>query len=80
MLFEILNGTDRFNTLLATIPGINPRTLSARLEELQKHGVVTRARTSQSPSRVRYALTPKGQEMRQLMSAIASFSLRWYQS
>ncbi len=78
VLFEILNGTDRFNTILATIPGINPRTLSARLEELQKQGLVTRARTSQSPSRVRYTPTPKGQEMRQIMSEIASFSLRWY--
>jgi len=79
VLLELLNGNNRFNTLLNDIPGINPRTLSTRLTEFQNLGLIKKEATSASPSRVTYSLTPKGEEMRHIVREIVSFSLKWYQ-
>ena len=79
VLLELLNGNNRFNTLLNDIPGINPRTLSIRLTEFQEIGLIKKEAASTNPSRVTYSLTPKGEEMRHLLREIVSFSLKWYQ-
>lgn len=79
VLLELLNGNNRFNTLLRDIPGINPRTLSTRLMEFQDLGLIKREANTSSPTRVSYSLTPKGEEMRQLLREIVSFSLKWHQ-
>jgi len=79
VLLELLNGNNRFNTLLNQIPDINPRTLSTRLTEFQNMGLIKKETASSNPSRITYSLTPKGEEMRNLLREIASFSLKWYQ-
>lgn len=78
VLMELLRGADRFNTLLKTIPGISPRTLSMRLDDLESVGLVTRTMEDPSPRRIRYQLTSKGEDMRHLLREMASFSLRWF--
>ncbi len=54
VLMELLNGSDRFNTLKDAVPNISPRTPSSRLDDLQRAGVVRRELTKQNPSRIRY--------------------------
>jgi DNA-binding HxlR family transcriptional regulator len=78
VMMEFFRGTDRFNTLLKAIPGISPRTLSMRLDDLEKAGLVTRTTQDSGLSRVRYQLTAKGEDMRHLLREMASFSLRWF--
>ena len=78
VLMELFRGTDRFNTLLKTLPGISPRTLSMRLDDLEKTGLAIRTATDSSSPRIRYELTSKGEEMRHLVREMASFSLRWF--
>jgi DNA-binding HxlR family transcriptional regulator len=78
VLMEFLRGTDRFNTLLKAIPGISPRTLSTRLDDLEKAGLVMRAAPDTGSRRIRYQLTSKGEDMRQLLREMTSFSLRWF--
>jgi len=78
VLMELFRGTDRFNTLLEALPGISPRTLSARLDSLEKLGLATRITRESSPRRIRYQLTSKGEDMRLLLREMASFSLRWF--
>ena len=78
VLLELLNGNNRFNTLLNDIPGINPRTLSTRLTEFQDIGLIKKDAASTTPSRVTYSLTPKGEEMRHLLLEIVGFSLKWH--
>ncbi len=75
---EVLNGNNRFNTLLKDIPGINPRTLSTRLAEFRQMGLIRRETAAADPLRVSYSLTRKGEEMRQLFREIAGFSLKWH--
>ena len=78
VLLELLNGNNRFNTLLNDIPGINPRTPSTRLTEFQDIGLIKKDAASTTPSRVTYSLTPKGEEMRHLLLEIVGFSLKWH--
>ncbi len=78
VLLELLNGLDSFNMLLHAIPRLNPRSLSARLDDFERAGIVARESVSSQPVRVRYRLTPKGEDMRPLLRELVSFSLRWY--
>jgi|SRR5215471_1369892 len=78
ILMEVLSGTDHFNLLKQAVPRISPRTLSSRLDELEKVGLIARKVTHQSPSRVMYTLTAKGEDIRPLLRVITGFSLKWY--
>src|SRR5215470_19886079 len=60
VLMEVLSGTNHFNLLRQAVPRISPRTLSFRLDELEKVGLIAREETNQRPSSVKYALTKKG--------------------
>jgi DNA-binding HxlR family transcriptional regulator len=78
VLMEFLRGTDRFNTLMKAIPGISPRTLSMRLDDLERAGLVRRITSNFASPRVRYQLTLKGEDMRHLLREVTSFSLKWF--
>lgn len=52
----------RFCQLQDLVGGINPRTLSARLQSLEEKGIITRTPTS-SESRCEYQLTPLGETL-----------------
>lgn len=54
------NGTKRFNSLMGDMGKISPRTLSKRLKELEKLGLISRKRFNEAPPRVEYSLTGKG--------------------
>jgi len=53
----------RFNDLLRRI-GISQKTLSERLQELEKYNLLVRNAFNERPPRVEYSLTPKGQKVR----------------
>ncbi len=56
-------GTRRFNELLGGINGVSSRTLSKRLKELEKAGILKRAQFNEIPPRVEYSLTQSGSEL-----------------
>lgn len=78
VLTELCNGRDRFNTLREAVAEINPRTLSARLDDLENAGLVRRETSRSGTHRVHYKLTEKGEDMRSLLRELTCFSLRWY--
>jgi DNA-binding HxlR family transcriptional regulator len=78
VLMELFNGSNHFNALLNQVPGLNPRTLSARLDDFERLGIVRRERVSSSPTRICYRLTDKGEDMRTLLREVTNFSLRWF--
>ena len=78
VLLELLSGRNRFNSILGAVQGINARTLSARLGEYQETGIIRKENVSEDPPEVHYVLTAKGEEMRQLVNEISSFTLRWH--
>ncbi len=58
-----LNGTMRFGELQAELAGVSSRTLSERLKELEKNGLISRKNYAEIPPRVEYSLSKKGREL-----------------
>jgi DNA-binding HxlR family transcriptional regulator len=54
------NEAQRFVQLEATIQGISPRTLSARLKHLEAHGLLSRKAYATIPPKVEYRITERG--------------------
>lgn len=54
--------TVRFCQVQDNVLGINPRTLSARLDSLEKQGIIVKQPTT-SENRCEYSLTEKGQAL-----------------
>ncbi|HWO69432.1 MAG TPA: helix-turn-helix domain-containing protein [Actinomycetota bacterium] len=77
ILWALLDGPRRFTEILALVPGLTDRVLSARLKELQRIGVVTRRQYEEIPPRVEYALTPRGRDLAPVLEAMARWSRRW---
>lgn len=72
---ELRAGPRRFGHLL--VPGLNPRSLSKRLRRLTQEGILDRTRYAESPPRVEYRLTPKGQALLPVLKALQSFGETW---
>jgi|SRR5687767_4321282 DNA-binding HxlR family transcriptional regulator len=73
---DLLGGARRFQDFQASLPGIPPNILSARLKLMEEHGVVTRRFYSEHPPRAEYTLSPKGQELGVVVGALASWGTR----
>jgi DNA-binding HxlR family transcriptional regulator len=59
----LIDGTIRFGDLLRSLDGISPKTLSLRLRELEKFGLVKRIVYPEIPPKVEYELTEKGKSL-----------------
>jgi DNA-binding HxlR family transcriptional regulator len=66
----LLEGPRRFLDFEASLQGISPNTLSARLKTLEDAGIVERRFYEQHPPRAEYVLTPKGRELGPVMRAL----------
>jgi DNA-binding HxlR family transcriptional regulator len=63
-------GAVRFNEFREAVGMIPPRTLAARLVELEQAGVLERRVVDARPPRVEYVLTAKGRHLRALVEAL----------
>ncbi|HSX07678.1 MAG TPA: helix-turn-helix domain-containing protein [Candidatus Saccharimonadales bacterium] len=63
LLFALSNGRTRFGELQEAVGGVNPRTLSARLDSLEQDGIITKSVYAEVPPHVAYTLTQKGQDL-----------------
>ena len=77
ILFVMLQTRCRFATLRQAIPDITDRMLSARLQELEHEGIVSRSVVAQTPVRVEYTLTRKGRALGTAIGAIADWAHAW---
>ena len=66
-------GPARFNDIKRAAD-VNPVTLSQRLGELERSGVVDRRAFKETPPRVEYELTRKGWELVPLMDALGKWA------
>ena len=73
ILHQLCAGLKRFGELQRLLPGISPKTLSARLKELEKHGVVSKKVFDEMPLRVEYSLTKKGESLKALISQMEAW-------
>lgn len=70
----------RFNELAQTVGGINSRTLSQRLRELEYEGIVARRTISSIPPWVEYELTEKGKSLAEVIESIAEWGKAWMEA
>ncbi|MBI3580862.1 MAG: helix-turn-helix transcriptional regulator [Nitrospinae bacterium] len=77
ILRDLIPGKKRFGELRKAVVGITPKTLSVRLRELEKAGVVHREFFPEVPPRVEYRLTPKGEQLGELIGAMAVWGTKW---
>lgn len=72
IVLNLLEGPKRFNELQKATCCC-PRTLSARLSELESSGVVARKTFKQLPLKVEYSLTKKGESLSSIINAMATW-------
>jgi DNA-binding HxlR family transcriptional regulator len=68
---------NRFNQFLESIEGINPKTLSVRLREMEKNGLISRKIFPETPPRVEYTIAEKGLALKPVILAMAEFSMKY---
>lgn len=74
ILYVLLDGPLRFSELRQLVPDVSDRLLSERLKELEGEGVVVRHVYDETPVRVEYALTEKGQALQPILAALKRWS------
>ena len=70
---DLLTGTRRFSELRDSLAGISPKTLTDRLRDLEREGVVERVMYAEIPPRVEYTLTTKGRTLQPVIDALAAW-------
>lgn len=73
----LADGPHRFSELRDGVPGVSDRVLSQRMRELESAEIVSRTVDPGPPVCVRYALTEKGEELRDVVVALQRWGRRW---
>jgi DNA-binding HxlR family transcriptional regulator len=71
-----LNET-RFNQFMESIDGINSKTLSKRLKEMEDSGLIKRKIYQHRPINIAYFLTEKGKAVKPILDHMANFSCKY---
>ena len=73
----MINGKqNRFNQFLNSIEESNPKTLSVRLREMEKYGLIKRkVYPNEKPVRVEYHPVEKGLELQPILDMMAACTL-----
>src|SRR5215212_4483425 len=77
IVHDLSEGPRRFMQLEHACPGISPRTLSERLDMLERQGLVLRRSYPESPPRVEYELTEKGRALLPVIREMRRFGRAW---
>lgn len=71
-----LHGPRRYQDFQDSLAGVAPNTLSARLKDLEAHGLIERKLYSEHPPRLEYHLTEKGRSLGPVMKALRDWGQR----
>ena len=77
LVHDLSEGPRRFSELEHSCAGISPRTLAERLRALEQEGIVERHSYPESPPRVEYELTSKGESLLPIIDAMREFGHAW---
>ena len=77
LVHDLSEGARRFSELEHSCAGISPRTLSERLRALEQEEIVVRRSYAESPPRVEYELTPKGEALLPIIGEMRTFGHEW---
>ncbi len=77
ILRALFSGNSRFSSICAYVPGLSDRLLSERLKEMEQQGIIERRVYAETPVRVEYVLTHKGEELRGVCDAVQHWADTW---
>jgi DNA-binding HxlR family transcriptional regulator len=77
LVHDLSEGPRRFSELEHSCAGISPRTLSERLRALEAEAIIERHSYPESPPRVEYELTAKGEGLLPIIDAMREFGRDW---
>lgn len=78
ILRDLSSGPKRFSELEKSVGSINPRTLSQRLDDLERHNIVTKHSYAEVPPRIEYTLTSKGEDLVPVLRAMSAWGDKYY--
>lgn len=74
---DLIEGTRRFGELRKSLNGVSPKTLTVRLKELEKKGIIERTAYATIPPTVEYSLTEKGRSLKPIIKAMKLWGATW---
>ena len=78
ILRDLTESPQRFSHLQKSVEGVNPRTLSQRLDDLEAQGIVTKTAYAEVPPRIEYTLTAKGRDLVPVLQQMADWGEKYY--
>ena len=69
-IYACSSGASRFNEFRQSLPGVSPTTLSERLDQLERAGVVERTLVPGRPPHSEYRLTKRGERLAQAVAGL----------
>jgi DNA-binding HxlR family transcriptional regulator len=77
-LYKGKGGPKRYSEIKKSLQGITPKMLSARLKELEKHGMIKKqVDTKTIPIKCEYSLTASGKDFVNVIKDIKTWGVRW---
>lgn len=73
----LLDGPSRFAEIAGKVPDISDRMLAERLKELEAEQVVVRTVIPDTPVRVEYSLSERGQALEPTIRALSEWAEEW---
>ena len=77
LLYALSERPRRFCELQDDAGGVNPRTLSARMLELEAAGIITKKTYNEVPPRTEYALTAKGKDLIPILDTMITWGKKY---
>jgi DNA-binding HxlR family transcriptional regulator len=77
VIYAMRPGPLRYGELKLAIPNISDAVLSDRLKELEASSIVRRTVEPSTPVRIRYALTPRGEQLAAVLGELQVWAERW---
>ncbi len=74
---DLMEGAKRYSDLEQSLAGISSRTLSKKLDILEREKMLKRREVRGKPNRVEYSLTPKGRAFQGVVDAMRSYGKKY---
>src|ERR671917_2338569 len=77
IVMVLMDGPLRFSEVRHLVPDLSDRLLSERMKELEAEGIVERRVVDDTPVRVEYQLTQKGEALEPAVRALKRWAQSW---
>ena len=77
IVWHLLDGDKRYKELHEDVSEITQKTLTVKLKELEQKKLVKREVFAEVPPKVVYSLTPIGEELRTVLSAMHTWGIKY---